>query len=69
MSITYKLTPEESLGISTKPKASVVTVRIPLWQAIDALHELDGDEYCLFRDAIIAAIEVEIADFEELATK
>lgn len=66
MSETYKLTPEESLGLSTK---APLTVRVPLWQVIDALHALEGDEYCEFRDAIIKAIEIEIAGFEELATK
>ncbi len=33
-----------------------VVIRIDLWRALDVLRELDGDDYCSFRDAIIEAI-------------
>ncbi len=30
-------------------------IRLPLWQVLDALSRLEGDEYCTLRDEIIKA--------------
>lgn len=46
-----------------------VTVRIDLRVLLDAMIELQGDEYCMFRDAVIDAVRTELTTFEELATK
>lgn len=42
---------------------------LPLWKLLDVLHELDGDEYLEFRDAIIKALDEEAEAMWELTCK
>jgi hypothetical protein len=46
-----------------------VSIRLPLWRILDALQEMEGDEYLELRDAIIAAINDEVQAMWEIAIK
>jgi hypothetical protein len=52
-----------------KPEKAPPSIRLPLWVALDALHDAEGDDYVLFRDEIIKAIETEIDAMLEVASK
>lgn len=42
-------------------------IRLPLWMVLDALHSLEGDDYCNFRDEIVKAWKLmEDGAFEDM---